>query len=154
MWAASEHAEERLNSVTGFPLLVRIACHLASSNRPAERPSVATVTAPLRGKQLEGIAMGWPDGSHMPVVDGRELRDAEAFGGGDHRGVHDPEREALVGPDQRSDPRPVLVGRVLDRQLVGDDGVEEPGFGVRADLRLREVADLGDDQARTIKSPS
>lgn len=82
------------------------------------------------------------------MVEGRHLRDPEAFGGGDDGAVDGPEREIAVAGDQLGDPQPVSVRHGFDDRITGCQVTQKPDLGADPEPRADQVRHFRDDQRR------
>jgi hypothetical protein len=71
---------------------------------------------------------------------------ARRFGDGDDAGVDGAQREVGVAGDEFDDPGPVLLGEVLEPDLVAGHRPQEAGFGRRAEPGLDQPGTLDGDR--------
>lgn len=90
--------------------------------------------------------MPWPHHPEVPSVDGRDVGDAEAFGGGDDRGVYGAERQVAVLGDELDHAERVCRMDRLQHEGAAAEVAEEAGFCLPAQSRLKQVRDLRDDE--------
>ena len=86
--------------------------------------------------------------AEVASVDGRDVGDVAALGGGDHRRVDGAEREVAIVGDEFGDSQPVSGGHGLDRECAGSEVAEEADFGLDAESGREQVGHLGDDEDR------
>ena len=83
---------------------------------------------------VSALTMGWPNHREMPVVERRDVRNAEAFCDGDHGSVRGSEREVAVLEDKISHPAVVMWGHVNNVEVPLSHGAKECCFDSRAGL--------------------
>lgn len=99
-------------------------------------------------QQLQGLDVARPHRPEMAVVEGGELRLAEALDDRQNGAVDKADLQVGVGAHQLGDTPIVLDGQVLDLKLSGPDRVEQGGQGICSELAPEKVVDLDQDGTR------
>jgi hypothetical protein len=94
-----------------------------------------------------------PDNAEMPSVDGCDIRDAEALGSDDDRGVHGTEWEVVVLRDKLDHAERVRGVDGLQGERTAADVAEEAGLCLPAEARRQQVHDFGDDEGGDDERP-
>ena len=97
--------------------------------------------------------MAGPDDAEVPSVDGRDIGDAEAFGGGDDRGVYGAERQVVVPRDELDHAERVCRVDGLKYEGAAAEVAEEAGLCLPAEARRQQVRDFGDDEGGDDERP-
>jgi hypothetical protein len=110
-------------------------------------PSPVAV-APLGAsrEKREGVDMLGAHDAEVSSVDRRDVGDAEALRGGDHRGVDRSERKVAVRRDELGDSQPVSGWYGVDCEHARCQVADESNLRLDAESCREQVRHLGDDE--------
>lgn len=89
----------------------------------------------------------------MPSVYGCDIGDAEAFGGGDDRGIYGAERQVVVLSDEFDHAERVCRMERLQYEGAAAEVAKEARLCLPAESRREQVRDFGDDQGGDDERP-